>query len=126
MLVLLRDRGAFPTFQGDKPLAQHQAHVSKCIAHVAVITIRIRHRHHGFELEAHQAADHSLATWVRLEPDLVSGEKIGRKHAWCEGLANTVRDVRDQGAGYGTIATKLGITNGKVRRILNASTAPVA
>ena len=91
---------------------------------MAVITIRIRHRHHGFELEAHQAAVHSLATWVRLEPDLVSGEKIGRKHACCEGLANTVRDVRDQGAGYGTIASKLGITNGKVRRILNASTAP--
>ena len=68
----------------------------------------------------------SARTWVRLEPDLVSGEKIGRKHAWCEGLANTVRDVRDQGAGYGTFATNLGITNGKVRRILNASTAPAA
>ena len=66
VLVLLRDRGAFPTVQGDKPLAQHQAHVTKRIAHVAVITIRIRHRHLGFELEAHQAEDQSLAAWVHL------------------------------------------------------------
>lgn len=89
---------------------------------MAVITIRIRHRHPGFELKAHQAADQSLAAWVHLEPELVSGEKIGLKGAWCEGLANTVRDICDQGAGCGTIAPKLGITR-QVKRILNANTA---
>ena len=60
---------------------------------MAVITIRIRHPQPGVELEVHQAADQSLAAWVHLEPELVSGEKIGSKRAWCEGLANTVRDM---------------------------------
>ena len=52
---------------------------------------------------------------------VANGVKMGRKRTWDEGLANTVRELREEGAGYGTIATKLGITIGKVRRILNAT-----
>ena len=47
-----------------------------------------------------------------------AGVKMGRKRTWDEGLANTVKELRQQGSGYGTIATKLGITSSKVRRIL--------
>ena len=36
------------------------------------------------------------------------------------GLAATVKELREAGSGYGTIATKLGITSSKVRRILEA------
>ena len=50
-----------------------------------------------------------------------AGVKMGRKRTWDEGLANTVKELRDQGSGYGTIATKLGITSSKVRRILQAA-----
>ena len=49
-----------------------------------------------------------------------AGVKFGRKRTWDEGLAKTVRELRQQGSGYGTIATKLGITSSKVRRILAA------
>ena len=50
-----------------------------------------------------------------------NGVKMGRKRSWDAGLANTVREMRDQGMGYGTIGTKLGIHASKVRRILDAS-----
>lgn len=50
-----------------------------------------------------------------------SGVKFGRKRTWDEGLANTVKELREQGLGYGTIGTKLGLTTSKVRRILEAS-----
>ena len=49
-----------------------------------------------------------------------NGVKMGRKRSWDAGLANTVREMRDQGMGYGTIGTKLGIHASKVRRILDA------
>ena len=51
---------------------------------------------------------------------VANGVKMGRKRTWDEGLANTVRELRDGGAGYGTIATKLGIT---IDRILKAAAA---
>ncbi|WP_415409649.1 hypothetical protein ACLM45_12880 [Synechococcus sp. A10-1-5-9] len=47
-----------------------------------------------------------------------AGVKMGRKRTWDAGLAATVKELREQGSGYGTIATKLGITSSKVRRIL--------
>ena len=47
-----------------------------------------------------------------------SGVKFGRKRTWTDGQAITVREMRDSGMGYGTIATKLGISTSKVRRIL--------
>lgn len=50
-----------------------------------------------------------------------NGVKFGRKRTWDEGLANTVQELREQGLGYGTIGTKLGITTSKVRRILEAA-----
>lgn len=50
-----------------------------------------------------------------------NGVKFGRKRTWSPGQANTVRELREQGHGYGTIATKLGITSSKVRRILEAA-----
>lgn len=50
-----------------------------------------------------------------------AGVKFGRKRTWDDGLANTVRELREQGLGYGTIATKLGISTSKVRRILQAA-----
>jgi len=49
-----------------------------------------------------------------------NGVKMGRKRSWDAGLANTVREMREQGMGYGTIGTKLGIHSSKVRRILEA------
>ena len=52
------------------------------------------------------------------EVALKAGVKMGRKRTWDEGLANTVQELREQGLGYGTIGTKLGITTSKVRRIL--------
>ena len=57
---------------------------------------------------------------------VANGVKMGRKRTWDEGLANTVRELRAGGAGYGTIATRLGITIGKVRRILNATAGAAA
>lgn len=50
-----------------------------------------------------------------------SGVKFGRKRSWDAGLANTVQELREQGLGYGTIGTKLGISTSKVRRILEAA-----
>jgi DNA invertase Pin-like site-specific DNA recombinase len=50
-----------------------------------------------------------------------AGVKFGRKRTWDQGLANTVHAMRAQGTGYGTIATALGITASKVRRILEAA-----
>lgn len=50
-----------------------------------------------------------------------SGVKFGRKRSWDTGLANTVQELREQGLGYGTIGTKLGISTSKVRRILEAA-----
>ena len=47
-----------------------------------------------------------------------AGVKFGRKRTWTEAQATTVREMRDQGLGYGTIATKLNISVSKVRRIL--------
>ncbi len=47
-----------------------------------------------------------------------AGVKMGRKRTWDAGLAATVKELREAGSGYGTIATKLGITSSKVRRIL--------
>jgi len=52
-----------------------------------------------------------------------AGVKFGRKRTWDQGLANTVSSMRADGKGYGTIATALGITTGKVRRILEATSA---
>lgn len=49
-----------------------------------------------------------------------AGVKFGRKRQWSEGLATTVRSMRAEGKGYGAIATALGITISKVRRILAA------
>ena len=50
-----------------------------------------------------------------------AGVKMGRKRTWDEGLASTVRELRGEGLGYGTIGTKLGISTSKVRRILEAA-----
>lgn len=52
-----------------------------------------------------------------------NGVRFGRKRTWTPGLAATVLELRAQGLGYGTIATRLGITDGKVRRILAAQKA---
>jgi len=52
-----------------------------------------------------------------------AGVKFGRKRSWDSGLAHTVQEMRQQGHGYGTIGTKLGISTGKVRRILDAVAA---
>ena len=52
-----------------------------------------------------------------------AGVKFGRKRTWDAGLAQTVMEMREAGNGYGTIATKLGISVGKVRRIIDAMTA---
>ena len=49
---------------------------------------------------------------------VANGVKMGRKRTWDAGLATTVQELREQGLGYGTIGTKLGITTSKVRRIL--------
>ena len=57
---------------------------------------------------------------------VANGVKMGRKRTWDEGLAKTVQEMRDQGLGYGTIGTKLGITPSKVRRILNATAGAAA
>ena len=51
-----------------------------------------------------------------------NGVVVGRKRQWTEGLGKTVAELRQQGMGYGAIATRLGITDGKVRRILHAVT----
>jgi DNA invertase Pin-like site-specific DNA recombinase len=50
-----------------------------------------------------------------------AGVKFGRKRTWTDGLAATVRAMRAEGKGYGTIATALGIDASKVRRILAAT-----
>jgi len=50
-----------------------------------------------------------------------AGVKFGRKRSWDQGLANTVHTMRAEGKGYGAIATALGITTSKVRRILDAT-----
>jgi hypothetical protein len=47
-----------------------------------------------------------------------AGVKFGRKRTWTDAQAITVREMRDQGLGYGSIATKLNISVSKVRRIL--------
>lgn len=52
-----------------------------------------------------------------------AGVKFGRKRTWDQGLANTVQTMRTEGKGYGAIATALGITTSKVRRILEATAA---
>lgn len=52
---------------------------------------------------------------------VANGVKMGRKRSWDKGLANTVTELREQGLGYGTIASKLGIHASKVRRILAAA-----
>jgi DNA invertase Pin-like site-specific DNA recombinase len=49
---------------------------------------------------------------------MASGVKFGRKRTWTDAQAITVREMRDQGLGYGTIATKLNVSVSKVRRIL--------
>ena len=49
---------------------------------------------------------------------MAAGVKFGRKRTWGDGLAATVAELREQGLGYGAIATKLGISTSKVRRIL--------
>lgn len=49
-----------------------------------------------------------------------AGVKFGRKRSYSEGVANTVRELREAGDGYGTIATKTGLTVATVRRILTA------
>jgi DNA invertase Pin-like site-specific DNA recombinase len=52
-----------------------------------------------------------------------AGTKFGRKRTWDQGLANTVQAMRAEGKGYGAIASALGITTSKVRRILEATPA---
>lgn len=47
-----------------------------------------------------------------------AGVKFGRKRSYSEGQANHVRELRAEGLGYGTIATKTSLTIGAVRRIL--------
>jgi DNA invertase Pin-like site-specific DNA recombinase len=47
-----------------------------------------------------------------------AGVKFGRKRTYTEGEANHVRELREAGLGYGTIAIKTGMTLSKVRRIL--------
>ena len=49
------------------------------------------------------------------------GAEKPHRRSWDEGLAKPVQESRDQGLGYGTIGTKLGITASKVRRIQNAT-----
>ena len=61
-----------------------------------------------------------------LERAVPSGVKLGRTRTWDEGLASKVVEMRDQGMGYGTFGTKLGITGSKVRRILNATAVDAA
>ena len=66
----------------------------------------------------HTAEGHAVA--------VANGVKMSRKRTWDKGLANMVRELREEGAGYGTIATKLGITSSKVRRILSATEVEAA
>jgi len=47
-----------------------------------------------------------------------AGVKFGRKRTYSEGEANHVRELRASGLGYGAIATQMGMTLSKVRRIL--------
>ena len=71
----------------------------------------------GYEAEMERSAILKRTSEGRVVA-VASGVKLGRKRTWDEGLATTVRELREGGAGYGTIATKLGITASKVRRIL--------
>jgi DNA invertase Pin-like site-specific DNA recombinase len=48
-----------------------------------------------------------------------AGVKFGRKRTYSEGEANHVRELRAGGLGYGSIATKTGMTISMVRRILS-------
>ena len=50
-----------------------------------------------------------------------SAVKLDLKRTWDEGQASTVVEMRDQGMGYGTFGTELGVTASKVRRILNVT-----
>ena len=80
-----------------------------------------------------------LAAAVEIERDLLleriaeglkravgSAVKLDLKRTWDEGQASTVVEMRDQGMGYGTFGTKLGVTASKVRRILNATAVDAA
>ena len=76
----------------------------------------------GYAAEMERAAITKRTTEGRIVAQ-AAGVKFGRKRSWDQGLANTVGTMRAQGNGYGTIATALGITSSKVRRILEASPA---
>ena len=80
-----------------------------------------------------------LAAAVEIERDLLleriaeglkravgSAVKLDLKRTWDEGQASTVVEMRDQGMGYGTFGTKLGVTASKVRRMLNATAVDAA
>ena len=80
-----------------------------------------------------------LAAAVEIERDLLleriaeglkravgSAVKLDLKRTWDEGQASTVVEMRDQGMGYGTFGTELGVTASKVRRILNATAVDAA
>jgi DNA invertase Pin-like site-specific DNA recombinase len=47
-----------------------------------------------------------------------AGVKFGRKRSYTKGEENHVRELRATGLGYGTIATKTGLSISTVRRIL--------
>lgn len=47
-----------------------------------------------------------------------AGVKFGRKRSYSKGEENHVRELREQGLGYGTIATKTGLSLSTVRRII--------
>ena len=47
-----------------------------------------------------------------------NGVKFGRKRSYPESVANHVKELREAGLGYGTIAAKTNLTIGTVRRIL--------
>ena len=49
---------------------------------------------------------------------LNKGVKFGRKRAYTQGQEAQVIDLRTEGNGYGSIATSMGMSVGKVRRIL--------
>lgn len=73
----------------------------------------------GYAAEMERSAI-SKRTSEGRELAMASGVKFGRKRTWGDGLASTVNELRGQGLGYGAIATKLGISVSKVRRILGA------
>ena len=47
-----------------------------------------------------------------------NGVKFGRKRSYAESVANHVKELREAGLGYGTIAAKTNLSIGTVRRIL--------